>query len=166
MTTIYTRLNTYTDSIFKYTSNLNNCLSGYLFLRFKIDKKGNAVNVQTNAGTPHFLDSLFKQGLKRTNTLWKQMPNGRTYFMPIKYTLAYGCPVDTSSKKYSALEWMLKKTPNLNELNSANQSHPDIDFLNMINFGKAENSKLQLPIDCILLPPYRLANPIISAHPF
>ncbi|WP_457128512.1 hypothetical protein [Mucilaginibacter sp. HD30] len=163
---IYAKLNIYTDSVFIYTTSLKTCLSGYLFVRFKVDKNRNPVSVQTNTGTPHFLDSLFKKALKHTNGAWKQIPAGKTYLLPVKFVLKDGCAIDTSSKKYSALEWILKQMPGLPELNSTNRSHPDIDFLNMLNFsGREANVNQQSPIDCILLPPYQLANPV-SGHPY
>ena len=164
---VYAKLNVYTDSVFKYTTSFKTCLSGYFFVRFKADKNRNPVGVQTNTGTPHFLDSLFKQALKHTNGAWKQISAGKTYLLPVEFVLKDGCQVDTSSKKYNALEWSLKQMPGLNELNNGNRNHTNIDFLNMLNFGdKDTNGKLQLPIDCILLPPYKIANPVISAHPY
>jgi hypothetical protein len=156
---IYAKVGNYTDSLFMHTNRLNKCKSGYLFIYFSIDEAGHLKKIQTNEGTPVFLDSIFKEALSASDNLWKLTKRNKTYMLPVAYRLSNGCPIDTSSRKLSALEWKIKQLPDFNNLQS---SDSEASFLNMTNL----NNKKTVPgniiypaVDCLLLTPFELVTP-------
>jgi len=165
--TVYSKLSAYTDSLFINTTVLNDCLSDYMFIRFATDKKGNIAAIATNNGTPPLLDSIFRKGLLRTNGLWSPTVANKYYLLPVYYNLTKGCAIDTSSAKYTTLEWKLKAIVDLENSKKTQRAPTAHSFLNMLNFEKSQNkAKLPKPVDAILLPPFNLSNPVISGHPY
>jgi hypothetical protein len=160
---IYKNITEYTDSIFRHSDALNRCISGYAFIRFDIDKVGKIIKVQTSEGTPAFLDSLFKKVLVRKTPLFNKLKATKTlYLLPVFYNLHYNCPIDTSYRKKSPLETLLKTMPTETVPNKDTYVY---SFLNMINFKKTTNmskASQSNPLKCILLAPYELITPTLE----
>jgi hypothetical protein len=157
---LYTKIGTYTDSLFQHTDRLNKCISGYMFIRFNINKKGDIINIQSNEGTPDFLDSIFREALQpSTSQLKREATNNKSYLLPVLYNLHNNCPIDTNVQKPGTLNALLKTLPKGIEPTKEGYVY---SFMNMLNFEKTKEmstSKNYQAIQYFILAPYKLISP-------
>ena len=153
--TAYLKMHNYADSLFEHTVLLNKCLSGYIFVRFMTDKHGRIKTIETNEGTPAFLDTIIKNLVTKGDSYWKPTRKNEPYFLPINYNLSYGCVIDTSSKTTTALERLMERIPN--NTSGPPKNSNTYSFHNINNFEKTHelsDFKMREPFSCIMLTPF------------
>jgi hypothetical protein len=140
------------------------CANGCFFLKFKIDPKGNIVDLVSNNWAWPSLDSLVQAALLTTNGQWvvtKKGMTSKTYFLPILYSTG-------NCKPISSLEEMLASIPDITDSVANVKANQKGMFSNFLHMNDFENKSNKLPragsstiIECLLLPPFYLSGPVL-----
>ena len=75
-----------------FRNNFNNRLdtiglSGFCWVKFKVNTDGTFRNLEVSPGTPVVLSDFIKETLLFTNGLWKDRPTTEWLVLPVRYTL-------------------------------------------------------------------------------